>query len=213
MERYSDEQLATAIANSRSWRGVLRALAMPDHSAGAARSARRRAQRLGFKSDHFTGQRRWNNGELAAAIARSTSWSQVASILGLAGGSSASVLRGHALRLGLDTTHISTGPSRESGRRVPVPQASLLPRAGSMLAAAWYEMCGIAVSWPLEPAPFDLVTWADHSPRRVQVKTTRARASSSTWRVKLSSQTRSGGTYAPTTSMTCSSLPLTAATS
>ncbi len=197
MERYSDEQLADAIANSRSWRGVLRALAMPDNSAGAARSARRRAHSLGLKSDHFTGQRRWTEAELAAAVAGSRTWSQVASTLGLAGGSSASVLRGHALRMGLDTTHIFRGPPPESARRGPVPQISLLPRAGSMLAAAWYETCGIPVSWPLEPAPFDLVALADDAPRRVQVKTTRARARPSTWRVKLSSQTRSGGTYDP----------------
>lgn len=197
MDRYSDEQLATAIASSRSWRGVLRALGIPDSSAGAARSARRRAHGLGLKSDHFTGQRRWSEEELAAAVARSRTWSQVASTLGLAGGSCASALRGHALRMGLDTTHISSGPRSRSTRRSPVPQVSRLPRAGSMLAAAWYEMCGIAVSWPLEPSRYDLVAWADDAPRRVQVKTTRARATPSTWRVKLSSQTRSGGTYDP----------------
>src|SRR5205809_171800 len=93
---YDDAALAAAVADSRSWRGVLRALGLQATSAGALRSARRHADRMGLDYSHFTGQRRWNDAALVSAVADSRSWSQVARTLGLEGGSSHPVLRGHA---------------------------------------------------------------------------------------------------------------------
>jgi hypothetical protein len=46
-------------------------------------------------------------------------------------------------------------------------------------------MCGFDVSWPLEPARYDLVAMGNGQVLRVQVKTTRVRESGS-WVVTLS---------------------------
>ena len=85
MRRYSDAQLVEAIRASRSWRGVLRALGLSATSAAAMRSVRVQANRLELDYSHFTGQRRWTDPQLVAAIASATSWTEVAETLGLPG--------------------------------------------------------------------------------------------------------------------------------
>lgn len=188
MRRYSDAQLVDAIKASHSWRGVLRALGLTATSASAIRSVRLHADRLGLDYSHFTGQRRWNDGHLAAAIASATSWAQVAETLGLSGGSSSTTIRGHAARLGLDTSHLSTpvmSPSAPDQRR---PELANLRRAGSLMAAAWFELCGLTVSWPMEPCRFDLLVWRDGAAQRIQVKTT-IMSSGTSWIVRLLSTT------------------------
>jgi hypothetical protein len=76
---------------------------------GHLRSVRRHADRLELDHTHFTGQRRWTDDQLAAAIASASTWSQVAEALKLSGGSITVTIRGHAVRLGLDTTHLVRG--------------------------------------------------------------------------------------------------------
>lgn len=154
---YSDDELRAAVASQRSWRGVLRILGLLPHSAGALRSARHRADLLGFDYSHFTGQRRWSDAALTEAVAASRSWSQVAATLGVKGGSSHPLLRGHALRLGLDTSHIGVAAQRAESSWDFVPNPSQLRHAGSLLAAAWFALCGYEVSWPLEPYRYDLL--------------------------------------------------------
>jgi hypothetical protein len=56
--QYTREELAAAVAASRSWRGVLRALGRPATSAGSQRAVRRRVAEFGIDHSHFTGQRR-----------------------------------------------------------------------------------------------------------------------------------------------------------
>jgi hypothetical protein len=79
-------------------------------------------------------KRRWTNEQIAEAISVSTSWSQVASRIGLAGatGSSFTTMKRVAAELGLDTGHFEaiawnkgTGGPRSAGsaRR----QAALVP--------------------------------------------------------------------------------------
>jgi hypothetical protein len=114
---YSDEALIAAVAAARSWRGVLRELGLAATSAAAARSVKGHASRLGLDSSHFTGQRRWTEVDLASAVAESTSWSHVARRLGLSGGSTNALLKGHAVRLGLDSSHFGTSPVAARGRR------------------------------------------------------------------------------------------------
>lgn len=194
MRTYSDVQLAAAVAESHSWRGVLRALGLSGTSSGAARSVRLQADRLGLDYSQFRGQRRWSDDQLRDAVSDSTSWTEVADRLGLAGGSSTTTLRGHAVRLGLDLRHFT--PAAPAGIIAMHPCAERLPRAGNLIAAAWYELCGWAVSWPLEPQPYDLIAAEGPHLRRVQVKTTRHRVGRS-WRVKLASHTRTSGTYDP----------------
>ena len=65
------------------------------------------------------------------------------------------------------------------------------------MAAAWFELCGHQVSWPLEPSRYDLLVWIDDSAQRIQVKTTRSKqgASWSAWISNTGRRARS--TYDP----------------
>lgn len=193
---YTDEELSLAVAAARSWRGVLRNLGLKATSAQALRSVRQHADRLGLSYAHFTGQRRWTHHDLAAAVASSHNWNQVASALGLVGGSSNVALKGHATRLGIDFSHFGR-PREVPPDLLPMcPDAAHLPRAGSMLAAAWFTMCGYDVSWPLEPSRYDLAVRRGVEFLRVQVKTTRTRRSRS-WAVSLTSTSAAQTLYDP----------------
>jgi len=198
MRRYTDAQLTLAIEGSRSWRGVLRALGLKGDSAGAMRAARRRAEELGLSFSHFTGQRRWSDPELAEAVASAASWTQVASALGLSSGSAESLttLRGHALRLGIDAAHLEPRRVPEPGPSTLVPTIRHLARAGTLIAAAWFELCGCRVSWPLEPCRYDLLIWRDQRAERIQVKTTTRRCGA-TWTVQLRTNRKQTHTYGP----------------
>lgn len=77
-----------------------------------------------------------------------------------------------------------------------VPDEANLRRSGSLLAAAWFTLCGHDVSWPLEPARYDLLVTSRTGTHRVQVKTTTVRTGQS-WTVWLSSSGKSRRTYAP----------------
>jgi hypothetical protein len=192
---YSDAQLVAAVAAARSWRDVLRRLDLSATSAAAIRSVRGHAERLGLSTAHFTGQRRWSDAQLAEAIAAAASWSDVLGALGLAGGSSTSAIKGHAVRLGLDLRHLSPAvpQSAEGG---PQPSAEHLHRGGALLASAWLAMSGFDVSWPLEPARYDLVAGRGPTLLRVQVKTTRTRSGAS-WVVHLGSTSATERAYDP----------------
>ncbi|HNM84483.1 MAG TPA: group I intron-associated PD-(D/E)XK endonuclease [Mycobacterium sp.] len=196
MRHYSDTQLIDAVQSSRSWRGVLRALGLAGTSAAAMRSVRAHADRLKLDYSHFTGQRRWTDQELAAAIKSSSTWTQVAEALGLVGGSSMTTIRGHALRLDLDTAHLSSLRKPSVPDREMRPQLAYLARAGSLMAAAWFEVCGYHVSWPLEPCRYDLLVWMGTSAERIQVKTTTVKQAR-TWTVWISNTGKARATYDP----------------
>lgn len=184
------------VAASRSWRGVLRALGLTATSSAAIRSVRHHADRLGLDYSHFTGQRRWSDAELADAVGRSRSWSEVADVLGLTGGSSQPALKGHATRLGINAEHLA--PASSSGGSTAMelhPDVTNLRRAGSLLAASWFTLCGHDVSWPLEPCRYDLLVSLERI-ARIQVKTTTVRAGDS-WIVWLSNSRQARVTYDP----------------
>lgn len=181
---YDDEALAEAVATSHSWRGVLRALGLKATSAGASRTARRYADQLGLDYSHFTGQRRWSDAALTKAVSECRSWREVTTALGIAGGSSYPLLRGHALRLGLDTSHFGP-PARPDAEWTLAPSERHLRYAGSLIAAAWFALCGYEVSWPLEPYSYDLIARSGDRVQRVQVKTTTHRKRN-VWNVDLS---------------------------
>ena len=63
-----------------------------------------------------------------------------------------------------------------------------------MLAAGWLTLCGQRVSWPLEPARYDLLAETDGRVSRIQVKTTTVRTGSS-WTVWLSTTGHGRTTY------------------
>jgi hypothetical protein len=182
--RYTDDALTRAVAESRSWRGVLRHLGLLPTSAGAARSARARASELGLDHSHFTGQRRWSEDELRVAVSRSRTWTEVQNRLGLASGAGTALLRGHALRLGLETGHLSRLNGPRVTPTVREPSVAHLSRAGSMLAATWFTMTGHDVAWPLEPCRYDLLASCDGTTSRIQVKTSMNQRSGR-WEVSL----------------------------
>ena len=62
------------------------------------------------------------------------------------------------------------------------------------MAAAWFTLCGVEVSWPLEPCRYDLVVWMNGHAERIQVKTTTVRTGTS-WTVWLSTTGRERTPY------------------
>lgn len=191
---YDDQQLIAAVAAASSWRGVIRQLGLKGRSTATYRSLQRNATRLDLDTSHFTGQRSWTDDQLATAVANSESWTQVQQLLGLSGGGSVAALKGHALRVGIESGHFAPQP-KPSPSAAWSPDLRHLPRAGSMLAASWFAMCGFAVSWPLEPCRYDLVVDRDAQRSRVQVKTCRRRAGG--WQVSLTTSGHpTGGTHA-----------------
>lgn len=198
MRRYTDEQFAAAIPAARSWRGVLQSLGLKGTSAGSLRSVRRHADQLGLDYTHFTGQRRWSDQQLRTAVAGATSWVEVINSLGLsdASGTSRATLRGHALRLNLDTAHLDLPRRPAADDPMLHPTLGHLSRAAPLMAAAWFEMCGCRVSWPLEPCRYDLLIWRNGSAERIQVKTTTRRIGSS-WNVQLRTNRKHSHTYTP----------------
>ncbi len=161
------------------------------------RSVRAHADRLKLDYNHFTAQRRWTDQDLAAAINAGTTWAQVVETLGLVGGSSVTTIRGHAVRLGLDTAHLSPVRKPHMPACEMRPQLAHLARAGSLMAAAWFELCGHHVSWPLEPSRYDLLVWIGDSAQRIQVKTTTSSQETS-WTVWISNTGRKArSTYDP----------------
>lgn len=193
---YSDADLVRAVRASRSWRGVLRELGLSATSSAAVRSVRRHAERLSLDHSHFSGGRRWNEVELASAIAACRSWDQVVARLDLSGGSSATALKGHATRLGLDFRHFDPPGSHTAPSPLMTFDHDQLPRAGSLIAATWMTLCGFEISWPLEPCRYDLLAVRENQVMRIQVKTTRYHSQGS-WRVTLSTGGRRRGTYDP----------------
>ena len=130
--------------------------------------------------------------------------------LALKGGSSHVTVKAHAIRLGLDIAHLRPRQS-DAPATLPdlcpdltyLPSRSNLPRAGPMLAGAWFTLCGHDVSWPLEPCRFDLLVVLE-KPVKIQVKTARVRASK-TWVARISSSGPSDASTIPTRSTTFSS--------
>ncbi|MHA3722738.1 group I intron-associated PD-(D/E)XK endonuclease [Leucobacter sp. HY1910] len=192
---YTDAALTAAIAESDSWRGVLRTLGLTSRSAGTMRSVRSHAERLALDFEHFRGQRKWKEAQLREAVQTEASWCQVVAALGV-GIEDVATLKGHALRLGLDTGHLTS--HMEAPSAAGLPNLSRLDRAGPLVAAAWYTLAGYDVSWPLEPCRYDLLVVSGATVRRVQVKTTTVRAGR-TWKVYLSSSSGQGRrrTYDP----------------
>jgi hypothetical protein len=192
---YTDQQLEAAVAESRSWRMVLSTLGLRGTSAGSKRSVQRHADRLGLDYGHFTGQRKWSDRDLATAIATNFSWHEVTTALGLASTSSNSIVRGHAVRLGLDTRHLERR-STPGPLTVAAPQRTNLARAGTLLAAAWFELTGSEVSWPLEPCRYDLLVMRERRIERIQVKTTTYWKAGS-WQASLRCTANQRGPYDP----------------
>jgi hypothetical protein len=141
---WSDTDLTRAVTVSRSWRGVMRELGLCVTSAGSLRVVKRRVTELGLDTAHFTGQRPWSDPALKRAAAQAHSWNELFDAIGMESNSGDARLRikAHALRLGLDLSHLTNAsqvPRRRTGG-----QANLrnLREAATPLAATWFSLCG-----------------------------------------------------------------------
>jgi hypothetical protein len=180
---WTDTQLAEAVANSTNWRSVMLSLGYGERSksAGTVRLVRRRVAELGLETSHFRGRRRWSDEQLRQAVAECTTWEEVVTRLGLstASGNVQPHIKGHTIRLDLDTSHLNavSHQGRQPAEAIPFSTALLtdlryLRTAGPVTAAAWFMLRGYVVSLPAEPAAYDLVVETQERMSRVQVKTT-----------------------------------------
>src|ERR1700761_7121039 len=180
---WTDSQLADAISESTNWRSVMLLLGFGDRarSAGAIRVVRRRAVALNLDFSHFRGKRRWSDSELREAVAECHSWTEVIDRLGLssASGNVQPHVKSHTIRLGLDTDHLNaiSHVRRQPADDIPFPatlplESRHLRTAAPATAAAWFTMRGCVVSFPAEPAVYDLLVDTASGLMRVQVKST-----------------------------------------
>jgi hypothetical protein len=195
---WSDSQLVAAVSVSHSWRGVMRELGLCVTAAGSLQAVKRQVGRLGLDTSHFTGQRRWSDGQLRRAVAISYSWRDLASELGLAHdhGDDRVRVKAHAARLGLDLSHLQA-PRTAAERSPLLPGVRRLRDSGTAIAAAWFMLCGCNVAFPVEPAHYDLLVSLDNIVERVQVKTTTYKRKKDGWSVSVGRRPYSAGNREP----------------
>ena len=171
---WSDSQLVSAVAASRSWRGVMRELGLCATSAGSIRIVKRHVSRLGLDTSHFSGQRRWSDAQLRRAVASAYSWSELLSELGLIHDSTDDRIRvkAHSARLGLDLHRLDPPHKGVTAQPEFKPDIKHLRDAGTSIAAMWFLLCGYNTSLPMEPTIYDLLVSMPDGIKRVQVKTT-----------------------------------------
>lgn len=191
---WTDDQLADAIRASTNWRSVMLLLGFGERSksAGAIRIVRRRAAELKLDSSHFRGKRRWSDAQLKQAVTECRTWEEVLVRLGLSitSRNMQPHIKSHTIRLGLDTNHLNA--VRHAGRQPPeaAPFVSTLPAeprhlrvAAPVTAAAWFMHRGCTVSFPAEPAVYDLLVDTPQGLMRVQVKSTTSAHKNDGWAV------------------------------
>jgi hypothetical protein len=168
---YTDSQLKDAVAASANWRQVMRALGLNETSAGPIRRIKRQAAVLGLDTSHFRGKRSWSDGQLRRAVVQGRCWVEVLAGLGLAvdGSDVRTRIKAHAIRLGLDITHLEA-PATESSADVPAADLAHLREAATALAAAWFGLRGCNAAFPVEPATYDLLVAVPEGIKRIQVK-------------------------------------------
>jgi hypothetical protein len=171
---WSDAQLTDAVAGSSNWRNVMRILGLNASSAGAIRIVRRDVDRLGLDTSHFRGKRIWSDSQLRRAVMDSLSWDELLSTLGLApgGGDGRIRVKAHAMRLGLDLSHLENPAGNSVGAAEAKTDLRYLRDAATSLAAAWFSLRGSSVAIPAEPTLYDLLVVMPEGIKRVQVKTT-----------------------------------------
>jgi hypothetical protein len=152
----------------------MRELGLCVTSSGSIRVVKRRVALLGLDTSHFTGQRTWSDATLKRAAAHSHSWEELLAAIGVKSrsGDERIRVRAHALRLGLDLSHLGDQPQDTYSQPVPEPALKNLRRAATSLAASWFSLCGFGAAIPIEPAVYDLLVSTPRGVKRVQVKTT-----------------------------------------
>ena len=134
---WSDERLPAAVASASSWRGVMRELGLSPSNGGTTQTIRRRSALLGLDTSHFRGNRSWSDTLLRKAVNEGRTWDEVLTTLGLRAqvGGERALVRAHALRLGLDATHLGRPTLHEADPCELQPDLAHLRRAAESLAA------------------------------------------------------------------------------
>lgn len=171
---WSDDQLPVAVAAATSWRGVMRELGLNPANGGITRTIRRHAALLGLDTSHFRGNRSWSDTVLRQAVTEGRTWNDVLTALGLRAGVGGArmLVKAHALRLGLDVSHLGRPGPHQADPCELEPDLAHLRRAAESLAATWFMLCGRNVAFPVEPDVYDLLVEMPDGLKRVQVKTT-----------------------------------------
>lgn len=174
LHSWTDDQLTEAVATTRSWRGVLRHLGLCPTSTSALRLVRQHVTRLGLDTAHFTGQRTWSDAALKQAAARAQSWGELLAALGIGAryGNDRTRIKAHALRLGVDLSHLDAQALETVHPVAAPPELKNLREAATAIAAAWFSLRGHNSALPVEPAVHDLLVSMPDGIKRVQVKTT-----------------------------------------
>lgn len=173
-KRVTEDDLRSLVAQTGSWRGVLRSIGL--RGTGVASKLRAQADEWGIDYSHFGGH---DEPRLRQVVEASATWTEAMLGLGYSehSGSARATIRRRARKAGVRTEHLDS-PSPSHGLPLDSifdavrPNAEHLRRAAGYMVAAACEMHGYSVSWPLEPMVYDLVV--DLGPlglRRVQVKT------------------------------------------
>jgi hypothetical protein len=185
--RWTEEQLVEAIANQRSWHGVLRSLGYATSSGNSLRAIKQAVEELQLDCSHFTGQRRWTDQQLREAVSKAATWADVLRLLDrVDNGETRRMVKAHVVKLGLEVDHLATvdeEPADDaftSGAR-----REMLRVAAPSIAAAWFTLRGMSVAAPLEPEVYDLLVTMPEGIQRVQVKSTTRRIGNGSWVVEV----------------------------
>jgi len=152
----------------------MRELGLSPDNGGATRTIRRHAARLWLDTSHFKGNRTWPDSVLRRAVTESRTWDEVLTALGLSSqaGGERTLVKAHALRLGLDISHLGHAAPRTTPSCELRPDLANLRKAAESLAATWFVLCGCNVAFPVTPDCYDLLVSTSDRMWRVQVKTT-----------------------------------------
>jgi hypothetical protein len=174
----TDEQLRAAVAESLSWQAVARKLGYPVITSTTRRHLQKRAATLGLDTSHFTGSsRRWSDRQLIEASPSASSWEELCRRLSVSDyAEMRTLIKGHAVRLGIDLDHLSSPGTRGPIHSVPIAELPFelehLRRAAPALAMSWFIGRGCTPALPIEPEPYDLIVSSPTGFQRVQVKST-----------------------------------------
>lgn len=187
--RWTKDELGVATEKATSWADLLRTFGYKPSSTAPRRALQREVQRHEIDTSHFVGQRTWSDQALIDAARTAETWAELLAALGLStASSSCDSVRGAARRLGIELSRLTLGPkaSREAiGIDLPGrPALDYLRNAAPSIAAAWFLLCGRAVSMPCEPEAYDLIVDMHDGLRRVQVKSATSRARGA-WNVRI----------------------------
>lgn len=189
---WTDEDLARAVPDAHSWRGVQRQLGLS--SVSTIPALRARAAALELDVAHFRGQRSWSDEALQEAVAAENTWSGVAGHLGLSMTSEvATTMKVRAHQLGLNVNHLKKPHVRPDELHDALGDKSFKRFASEseFLAAAWFSAHDYAVSMAAPGMLYDLIVDNGTGLKRVQVKSS-VRSGDRSSSISISRMTASG---------------------